>query len=91
LGNGNNGKGGIMGIWGLISGNYKILLVRRVTQADWTGPQYLSNTNPTGGIPAVEDCNEGGLFTSKKIQMSENFEYYHEENNYSGFWGPWLP
>ena len=49
---------------GLISGDYKIL-VGKIEQAGWTGPQYPNNTNPDGGIPGVEDCGTGCLFDIK--------------------------
>ena len=41
----------------LISGDYKILLGTN-RMAGWTGPVYPNNTNPNGGIDAIEYCGE---------------------------------
>ena len=48
----------------LISGDYKIL-TNNVPQAGWTGPQYPNQTNPSGGIKAVEHCDGGCLYNIK--------------------------
>ena len=61
----------MMNGWGLVSGDYKIL-VGRVTNAGWTGPQYPNQTNPAGGIEAVENCNEGCLFNIKEDPEERN-------------------
>jgi arylsulfatase I/J len=71
LGIQNNENEEMMNGWGLISGDYKIL-VGRVTNAGWTGPQYPNNTNPAGGITAVENCNEGCLFNIKDDPEERN-------------------
>jgi arylsulfatase I/J len=71
LGIQNYGKEETMSGWGLISGDYKIL-VGRVSNAGWTGPQYPNNTNPAGGITAVENCNEGCLFNIKEDPEERN-------------------
>ena len=50
----------------LISGEYKILTGKQL-QAGWTGPEYPNNTNPHGGIAAVQDCgDEGCLYNIQK-------------------------
>ena len=41
----------------LISGDYKILLGTN-RMAGWTGPVYPNNTNPDGGIDAIEYCGD---------------------------------
>ena len=43
----------------LISGDYKIL-TGMVKMAGWTGPIYPNNTNPQGGVDAVQDCGTSG-------------------------------
>ena len=43
----------------LISGEFKILTGQQL-QAGWTGPEYPNNTNPHGGIAAVQDCGDDG-------------------------------
>lgn len=64
-------QGEMMSGWGLVSGDYKIL-VGHVNQAGWTGPQYPNSTNPAGGISAVENCNEGCLFNIKEDPEERN-------------------
>lgn len=54
----------------LISGDYKIL-VGNVAQAGWTGPQYPNETNPHGGINAVQKCGETGCLYNIKEDPEE--------------------
>ena len=54
----------------LISGDYKILL-GNVNQAGWTGPQYPNQTNPNGGIAAVEHCGDDGCLYNIKDDPEE--------------------
>ena len=50
----------------LISGEFKILTGMQL-QASWTGPEYPNNTNPHGGIAAVQDCGGSGcLYNIRK-------------------------
>ena len=42
----------------LINGYYKVLTGMNV-DAGWTGPVYPNNTNPNGGIDAIEHCDKG--------------------------------
>ena len=50
----------------LISGEFKILTGTQL-QAGWTGPEYPNNTNPHGGIAAIQDCGDGGcLYNIRK-------------------------
>ena len=54
----------------LISGDYKILL-GNINQAGWTGPQYPNQTNPNGGISAVEHCGDDGCLYNIKDDPEE--------------------
>ena len=56
----------------LISKNYKIL-TGEMLQAGWTGPKFPNDTNPHGGIPAVQDCGEDGcLYDIQKDPEERN-------------------
>ena len=54
----------------MISGNHKILM-GIIPQAGWTGPQYPNQTNPRGGILAVEDCGDTGCLYNIKEDPEE--------------------
>ena len=55
---------------GLISGDYKILMGVN-EQAGWTGPHYPNQTNPTGGIKAMDDCGDAGCLYNIKTDPEE--------------------
>ncbi|XP_019856107.1 PREDICTED: arylsulfatase B-like isoform X2 [Amphimedon queenslandica] len=54
----------------LISGDYKIL-IGNVNEAGWTGPQYPNQTNPNGGITAIEHCGDDGCLYNIKDDPEE--------------------
>lgn len=58
-------------IHAMISGDYKILM-GRMGQAGWTGPQYPNQTNPSGGIAAVENCGDTGCLYNIKQDPEES-------------------
>lgn len=57
-------------IHALISGDYKILM-GRMAQAGWTGPQYPNQTNPHGGIWSIENCGDTGCLYNIKQDPEE--------------------
>ena len=54
----------------LISGDYK-LLIGTIVRAGWTGPQYPNQTNPNGGIAAIQDCGINGCLYNIKDDPEE--------------------
>ena len=54
----------------MISGDYKILM-GRMGQAGWTGPQYPNQTNPSGGIITVVECGDTGCLFNIKDDPEE--------------------
>ena len=57
-------------IHAMISGDYKILM-GRMEQAGWTGPQYPNQTNPSGGIGTVVECRDTGCLFNIKDDPEE--------------------
>jgi arylsulfatase I/J len=60
-------------IHAMISGDYKILL-GRMEQAGWTGPQYPNQTNPNGGISASVNCGDTGCLFNIKEDPEERHD-----------------
>ena len=55
----------------LISGDYKIL-TGKVTISGWTGPIFPNNTDPQGGVSAVELCGDSGCLFNIRDDPNEH-------------------